>query len=86
MPKVTIIQKLILISSLLLFYCALHETRRITRNELTRLLGQNGGFGGFGQQKLGYKQKHVPQTGEDDGDNVNVVAQRMSKQKSVQFF
>ena len=86
MPKATLFQKLILFSSLLSFYFTIHEARRITRNEITRLLSQNGGLAGFDQQKFGNKQKHVPQKGENDGDNVNVAAQRMSNQKGVHYF
>ena len=86
MPKATIFRKISLICALISFYCTLPEARRITRNELTKLLSQNGGVGGFGQTKFGYKQELAPRQQENYTGNVNDAAQRMSKQKGVQLF
>ena len=58
----------------------------ITRNELTKLLSDNGGVSGVGQTKFGYKQKLAPRQQETATDNVNDAAQRMSKQKAVHLF
>ena len=73
--KATLTQIIVLIFVLV----SLIEARQITRNELARMLGQNGGYG-FEQGQSGYKPKIAPSKAEED-DDVNTAAQKMAKEK-----
>merc|ERR1712179_262262 len=77
MLKATLTQITVLIFVLV----SLNEARRITRNELARMLGQNGGYG-FKHGQSGYKpNKASPKAKEYD--DVNTAAQKMAKEKGI---
>merc|ERR1712080_226134 len=77
MLKATLTQSIVLI----LVLVSLNEARRITRNELAKLLAQNGGYG-MDQGKFGYKPRNAPKKAEEE-DDVNTAAQKMAKEKGI---